>query len=331
MNIKHIASAAAFGFAAYLFSSNTLPAAASSTNDIRQWLEGKNLPRINSTQAEAFAQQHQRRPEALLGAYQASNERGFFREAMARFPRDPRVALAAACGAGSPANTETTQGRREWLDTFKLSAPGNALALYLSAGDHFKSGQPDLAEQEVLTANTKPMKDYAADWLENAEDAYRSAGYSEPESKVLAASSLLIPHLAKLRDLGTALVSRANIHRQAGKEAAANKLLQVAITLGQQLDRMNSLTILENLVGINIQQSVLKGLDPTSRFGGTDETVQAQIDQLAERRNTIRTMARQFNEVLITLSAKDIGNFFEQQRRLGEAEAERQFLAKRGI
>ena len=103
------------------------------------------------------------------------------------------------------------------------------------------------------------------------------------------------------------------------------------MNLGQQLDRTNALTLLENMVGIAIQQNVLRGLDPATRFGHAGETVQAQLDRLAERREEIRTLARQFNDALAPLSDKDIGNYFEQQKRLGEAAAERQLLAKWGI
>ena len=130
---------------------------------------------------------------------------------MAKHPRDPRVALAAACSVGSTANSPAaTQERRQWLDAFKQSAPDNALAFYLSARDHFKSGQPELAEQEVLAAGAKTMRDYAADWLENTEEAYHSAGYSEAEAKALAMTTLLMPHLANLREVGTELVTRAH-------------------------------------------------------------------------------------------------------------------------
>ena len=300
-----------------------------STNRIATWLDGKDFPRLDAKQAEAFAQKQQRRPEALLAAYQASNERVFLREAMAKHPRDPRVVLAAACPAGPPENNPAANAeRRKWLDTLKQILPDNGLAYYLSAADHFKSGKPEIAEQEVLAGGAKPLRDYAVDSIQNTEAAYRAGGYAPAEAKALAMITLFMPHLAQLRDLGADLVSRANYHHQSGNTASADKMLRAAMKLGSQIDRTNSLTILENLVGIGIQQNALKALDPSVAFGDSGETVQVQIDRLSQRRTALRATAQEFNKRLATMSESNIGNYFEQQRRVGEAAAEQLALRK---
>ena len=146
MNAKHLFPGVAFVIAGMLSSPSVAWSATTppGTNRIVHWLNSKSLPHLNTVQAEAYVQRHQRRPEALLAAYQATTDRGFLREAMAKHPRDTRVTFAAACSSASAqSNPDDAQERRTWLDAFKKSAPDNALAYYLSARGHFKSGKPD--------------------------------------------------------------------------------------------------------------------------------------------------------------------------------------------
>ncbi len=293
------------------------------SNRIATWLDGKDFPRLDANQAEAFVQKQKRRPEALLAAYQASNERAFLREAMTKHPRDPRVVLAAACPAGPPENNpEARAERRKWLDTLKQISPDNGLTYYLSAADHFKSGQPEIAEKEVLAGAGKPMRNYFFESLQSAEEAFRSGGFSIAEAKALAAITLFMPHLAQLRDLGADLVARSNSYRQSEDSATGDKMLRAAMKLGSQIDRTNSLTILENLVGIGIQQNALKTLNPSLAFGNSGETVRAQIERLSQRRAALRATAQAFNKRLVTMSESEVGNYFERQRAVGEAAAE---------
>jgi len=331
MNVKHLFPSVALVIAVLLASPLVARSAttAATTNRIARWLNGKSLPHLDAVQAEAYAQQHQRRPEALLAAYQTTTDRGFLHEAMAKHPRDARVVLAAACTA-TPAqsNADGAEERRKWLDALKKSAPDNALAYYLSAREHFKTGQPDLAEKEVLAGAGRPLRDYALDFIESAEDAYLSAGYSEGEATALAMGSLLMPHLAQLRDVGTELVKRANHYRQSGDAASANKMLHAAIRIGTQLDRTNSLTLLENMVGIAIQQNALKELDPATPFEKSGHTVQAEADRLTKRRADLRATAGDFNKLFQQMSDQEIGNYFNQQKRLGEEIADRRALAR---
>jgi hypothetical protein len=331
MNVKHLFPSIALAIAALLVSSPVARSASTPapTNRIARWLDGKSLPHLDGTQADAYAQKHQRRPEALLAAYQTTTDRGFLREAMEKHPRDARVALAAVCTAVSAqSNPDGAEERRKWLDALKKSAPDNALACYLSAREHFKSGQPDLAEKEVLAGAGRPLHDYALDFIESAQDAYLSAGYSEAEATALAMGSLLMPHLAQLRDVGTELVKRANHYRESGDAASANKMLHAAIRIGTQLDRTNSLTLLENLVGIAIQQNALKELDPAASFEKSAHTVQAEADRLTKRRTDLRATAGDFNKLFQQMSDQEIGNYFDQQKRLGEEMADRRALAR---
>ena len=103
-------------------------------------------------QLEGYLTQNRRSVEALLGALRASGDDSLLAEAKERFPDDPRVQFAAAY------KTESPEERQQWLEKFKQSDPQNALADYLLAAEHFKSGQAEQALQEITTAATKPTE-----------------------------------------------------------------------------------------------------------------------------------------------------------------------------
>lgn len=310
------------GITLLLMNEGNTALAAPAPNRIAVLLNGKDTPRLSMAQAEAFAEKHQRRPEALLAAYQASQEKSFLREAMAKHPRDPRVALAAACLGTDKNDAGAAQTRRTWLNLFKQSAPDNGLADFLSAREHFKTDEPDLAVRETLAGVGKPLRDYAPDWIQNTAEAYLGAGYSAGEAKAIAMVGLLLPHLAQLRDLGKALTEQAKASRDAGDAAAAQKLWQAAHKLGSQLDGPGSLTLIQCLVGVAIQRNVLSALDPATTFGDSGQPVQAQLDRLTQRAAAIRATAKQFDKLLPNLSEKEIASYFDQQKRLGEEAAE---------
>src|SRR6185295_10920015 len=157
-------------------------------------------------------------------------------------------------------------------------------------------------------------------------DAYLSAGYSEAEATGLAMGSLLMPHLAQLRDLSTELLARARTHRGSGNAASADRMLQAAIKMGAQLDRTNSLTILENLVGIGIQQNAFKELAPTASFGNS--SVQSETDRLLQRRAELRAVANDFSKLFEAMSDKELGDYFNRQKQVGEETADRLALGK---
>ncbi|MBI3869312.1 MAG: hypothetical protein HY299_12390 [Verrucomicrobia bacterium] len=279
-------------------------------------------PLLTLAQAEAFVEQHQRKPEALLAAYQASLDESFLREALEKHPQDPRVALAAAVNGGpDPKHVRQAPSNRTSLDTFKRSAPDNALADYLSARDHFRMGQASLAVKECLAADAKSMQDYSLDKAQNTEAAYRSAGYSEAESKAISETTLLMPHIAPLRELARDLTTAATTHRQRGDEASAQKLLRTAMSIGSRLDAPGALTLLQSIVGVAVQLDVLQSLDPAATLPDSGVTVQAQIGHLRQRREAIQAASRQFHALLEVMSDEDTIAYFERLKKLGEEAA----------
>jgi hypothetical protein len=302
-----------------------------STNWITRLLKGEESPRLTLEQAESFVQQNHRSAESLLVARDASGERAFLREAMEKYPNDPRVAFRAAFLSGSYASEEEgLKAQRQWLDTLKQSAPDNALGDYLSAANHFKSGQGDLAVQELLAAGSKPLQDYSLDFIQSSEEAYRSAGYSDAEAKAVASSSLLLPQMSQFKQVGLSLAELAKTYRQSGDEASAQAALQMASNLGQRLDGGGSLTLIQSLVGIAVQRIALNAMDPNAPYGDSGQTVQNQIDALKQHRTDLGAIVKQAEALLPTMSEQDLSNYFDRRKVFGEDATARWAVSKFG-
>jgi len=298
--------------------------AVSHTNLLTRLLNGEELPKLRPEQVQSYLEENHRSVGSLLAAFQATDDRTILREAMEKYPSDPRLDYVAWFRSESPVE------RRQWLDAFKQSAPDNALANYLSARDYFKSGQNDQAVQELIAAGTKPIQDYSLDFVQNSEEAYRAAGYSEAEAKMISTSTLLLPQLAEFKQVSQSLVNLANAYRQSGDTASAEAALQMATSLGQRLDDPGSRTIIQSLVGIAIQRIVLNSMDPSGVYADSGQTVQSQIDALSQRRESIRTLTQQVGKVLPTMSEQDLISYFDRMKIFGEQAAIRWAADKHG-
>jgi hypothetical protein len=203
-----------------------------STNLIAQLMkEGEEAPQLTSEQLRNLPGCQSAQRGELLGAFRISGDRNFLKEAREKFPNDPRVAFASLF------KTDSSDERREWLDRFKQLAPDNSMPGYLAALDQLKAGQSDRAVEELAAAAGKSgFQDYSLDFMQSAEEAYRSAGYSDAEAKAIAASQLLLPHLAELRDLGRKLTDLSSSYRPAGDQESAQAALPMAVDLGRRLE-----------------------------------------------------------------------------------------------
>lgn len=311
----------------------SVPAANDSpaTNLIARLLRG-DTPKLTAEQIEPFLQQNHRNAGSLLAAFLATDDRAYLLEAMEKFPNDPRVDLLAyyrgVPGADylrEPASEE----RRKWLDAFQQSDPDNVLPGLLSARDRFKAGQPELALQEFGAALEKPnLQDYLRDSIQNTEEAYRLAGYSEAEAKTFAMNGLRLRHWAEVQRLGADLLSLGHNYRQAGDESSAQAAFQMAAQLAARVDQPGSLTILPSYIGIMVQRDVLQSMDPTSPYGTGGQTVQDRIDALNQRYSALGGRAKQVREILPTLPDADFVNYMDRTLLLGEEAAQGWLLNK---
>jgi hypothetical protein len=204
------------------------------------------------------------------------------------------------------------------LERLKQSDPANALPNYFSALDAFKSGQMDRAVQEITAASGKQQfQDYTMDFLQNAEDAYRSAGYSDAEAKSIAATQLLLPDLAELRALGRQMVGLANSYRQSGDSASADAALQMDIALGQRFGGYPGEPLIDRLVGIAIEYDAIATMDPNSLYGSSGQTAQDRLNQLHKTRDSLKALAQQETGLFERMSDADVASFWDRWRAFG--------------
>jgi hypothetical protein len=270
------------------------------------------MPPLLPEQIEPYLDANHRGVESLLGAYRTTRDKALLQEATEKFSKDPRVAFEAAYFGAA-------EDRRKWLDAFKASAPDNALANYLSANDYFKAGDKTAALEEMQAATAKSnFQDYFADFVQNAIEAYRAAGYSEAEAKTAAASSALLPQLASLKQVGLNLADLAQSSRAAGDDASARAAVDMAMALGARLNQQDSPTLIQTLVGIAVEKNALGALDPASPYGADGQTVQAALDALTQQREALKALTKPLSESLITrVPEADLISYRDRQLLFG--------------
>ena len=293
------------------------------TNLIARLLKDRHAPKLTRDKVEPYLKENQRNAGSLLAAFRATDDKTFLEEAEEKFPNDPRVAFVAAFNSDSP------EERRQWLDNFKRSAPDNALANYLSALDCFKAGQTDQAVGELIAADGKSnFQDYSLDSIQNVEEAYLAAGYSEAEATAIATELQPLPHLNQLRFLfRDYVVPLANSYRQVGDEESAQAALQMSLNLGQRL-KGSAGQLIDNLMGFAFERYVLSAMDPNSPYGSTGQTVQNQLDANWQQAKALGSFVNGQKNLLPTLSDQEQINFYNRVKLFGEAEAARWLVGK---
>ena len=298
------------------------PVAKASTNNIRARLIADPL-KPTASQLDDYLTKNHRDASSLLAAFRVSKDPALLAEAMKNFPNDPHVDFEAAFKSDA-----TPEERRQWLSAFEKSAPDNSLANYLSAADYFKSGQNDLAMQEMATASGKQgFQDYSMDRLMDDREAYLDAGYSSAESEVSSTTQLLLPQLSQIKDLATAMVQQAMVYQQSGDSDSATAMLQMANELGARYATANPAEAeVSQLVGMAVERMALGSMDPNSPYGD-GQTVQDAINQLTQERTTLDSLNAEAEPILENISDQDYLTYKDRWMAFGEEAALRWLIA----
>jgi RNA polymerase sigma factor (sigma-70 family) len=290
---------------------------------LAQLLETKE--RLSAAQVEAYLSENRRSAASLLAAFRTTRDEALLEEAMQKFPNNPQVAFEAALRKEA-----TPAERHHWLEAMKQAAPQNSLADYLSALDQFKAGQTDQAVQELLSASGKQeLQDYSRQRSQDDEEAYRVAGYSVHEAKLIAAAHLLLPHLAQMRELGNYIVDLAKSYAQAGDASSAQNALQMGITMGRRFgDPSPGESLIGQLVGIAVERTTLGAMDPKAISGADGQTVEERLKQLTERRSAIQQLSHEAESLWPTLPDEDWISFNDRSKVFGEEAALRWVTSK---
>jgi hypothetical protein len=283
-------------------------------------------PKLTAGQVEAYLKANRTNAASLLAAYRTGGDPALLKEAMEKYPNDPQVAFEAVLDKDlSP------EEQRQWLNTFKQSAPDNALADYLSAFNYLKAGQTDQAVQDLTAASGKSLNDYTLARAQADEEAYLSAGYSAAEAIRISDGWLMVSQLSQVKQLGVNLVDLAKAYSQSGDQASTQAAFQMAINLGQRYgDVSTDPMLISQLVGTAIEKIALSAMDPNSPYGNNGQTVQDQLNQIARNRAAINELVQQATPLLPTMSDLDILNYENRRRAFGEIAALQWVVSKYG-
>jgi RNA polymerase sigma factor (sigma-70 family) len=295
------------------------------TNAYSRLMKQGLLPELAPEQLSDYLEQNRRSAASLLAAFYATRDKALLREAMDKYPNDPRVCLTALVKGGV-----APEQRRQWLELFRQSAPHNSLANYLAAADYLKSGQSSQALQEFAAASKSKLQDYWFDFSQNVEEAYRTAGYSEAEAK-MAGISLPVAEFSELRQLAQNTTKLVESYQQAGDEASAQAALQAGLMLGQQLDNPSERCNLAQYgMGLQIENQFLGMLDPNSPYGASGETVKDQLDLINQRLATFKELTQREQSMLQTISDQDLINYADHMKVTGGLQALEWLMEKYG-
>lgn len=285
------------------------------------------LPPLSSGEIEAYVQSNKRNAESLLAAYRVSTNLSYLTEAAQRFPGDPDVQYAVVASRAAP------EVQRQWIEAYKASSPENALPWYFSALDHYRTGQPQQAIEELQAASRKPIfRADLAPTLQALQEMHVSAGRSVDEGRIAAfQSAAQVPHLGPMRDLAKAMQVSIDELRQRGSRDAAHQLAGSGLVLGSHLSAGGgSQTLINQLVGIAIEQKFLQQLDPsatTDPFGRPLAEVNSAVEN---HRNSLKEHMKGFAGVIGGLSDVELSTYMERVKLYGEEAALVWVKAKHG-
>jgi hypothetical protein len=305
-----------------------LPSELEQTNAFARLLNNDGKPsELSGAQVELYVAENRRSAESLLAAFRLTHDRAWLQEAAEKYPNDPRVHYAGWFSSRHDSNSSPEE-RRQWLEAFKQSAPDNALANYLAAQDCFKAGKADRAVEELIAAAGKPrFQSFAADAVQNLEEAYLSAGYSAVESKAAAAYSdatfQAAPPYSELRGLAESLAELSKRYRGAGDEASAQAVLQMGLELGQRMEQSagGSSFVTQNGTGVRIQRILFASMDVNAPYGDAGQTVQDQLNALTQRGKSWSGLWKQAEPTLRAMSDQDLITYFDRMKTFGEVAA----------
>lgn len=275
------------------------------------------LPR---DKVEEYLGRHRRSAASLLAAYWAMQDTNLLNEAAANFPNDPQVQWAML-------TSENLRGedRRKWLEAFKASSPDNSLAYYLSAAEHFKTGDRATALSEIAAASGKGLfKDYALESMIDEQELRRASG----QSAMLAMhgngwSAALLQELAPMKAVANGVADAQQQLKDSGDAAGAENLVQMGLTLSGRLNGSEgNKFVIGELVGNAIESRMLAALEPNTPYdslGGKTPT--QRKEEMQQAKAAQRELMNVLPEAYGVLNEAEWASYSDRLKTFGEREA----------
>lgn len=275
--------------------------------DFERWLASKQ----GDTRSLAEAQ-------AIVGLLTGNPD--LIRQALEADPENPHLLYI-----GSTLSSFSEE-ERLWLgERFFKQDPKNGLAGYLYAAQLFKSGDTKKGLKILIESQDRPRIDaYATQTQLLMDDAYITKGLSPSEAKIQSTLSLSIPYFSDLQSLADAIKDLGN--SLPPNEAADLRTLSASMAMRLN-DQESSVTYIDHLVGLSLEEKTLAGLPNNSASPYTGMTVEQARQAIAIEREEIRRLTEQAPlDVIMTTHPELVDRYFERFRLNGELEATKWWL-----
>jgi hypothetical protein len=271
--------------------------------------------KLSTEQVEAFLAKSTN-AESLLAAFNVTGDKELLRQALQRFPDSPFVLAAALTHDASP------EQRRELVEQLKRVAPDNPLADYLSARDHLKNQQPDLALKELVEASSKSgFHDFTIERIQGLEDIYLDAGHTAVDAKALAMSGVQLKSIVQLRQLGGEIAALQQQYASGGDAASTEMLARLGLTLAADIAQGTGNTFIGQMSGSRVEQELLRTLDPNATYDFIAQPVNDRLAHLEAQDKSIREACQFFGQWMQTASNGQLISFFDRLKLYGEPAA----------
>jgi hypothetical protein len=164
------------------------------------------------------------------------------------------------------------------------------------------------------------METYWLETMQDVEEAYREAGYSQAQASIAAFGETLLPELQQMMALSRHLRDLQAQYLQNGDSQSAQSIAEIGIRLGTQMQENQGYLVIGDLVGMNIERRVLEGLDPHDVLVVGNQTIGDRLADLNQRKQTIGDI-QSVLELLPNLPESEVSAYVARVKLYGELEA----------
>jgi hypothetical protein len=281
--------------------------------------------KISREVIDSFLDERGRSALSLLVAWQESGNDELLREAAERHPDDPQVQIAML-------STElSAEERMQWIERFKKSAPDNALADYYAAVEFFQRQDATSAIAALRAGTGKSQyEDYMIDQMRERESLFRAAGLPGAEARVQAMFGTTMPFLRALSKVRQELPPEITARLSAGDVQGAIDLGSMGMTMaGQMKTGSSSHVILNELVSMAIERSMIESLGPAAADQLLAASSADRLAEIARRRDEIRELTRTIDPATQNISPAQLTQYLQIMLDSGELQALQWLKAQR--
>ncbi len=123
-----------------------------------------------------------------------------------------------------------------------------------------------------------------------------------------------------MKELGRNLGDIAGGYVQANDAASADATRQLVLQMGQRLSSSPQFWI-EELVGIAIENRVLKAMDAGSPIDAEGTTAGTRLEQLSQRKSEMKDLVQATEQALHSATDAELMTYFERIKLSGDASA----------